>query len=213
MRITPSIAGVYHGHTGHQDGRDIIPPYTYRGQTYSQNWDAEGQAIFNNGCRVPAAQTPAAVTTTDTTTTVGTTTNVDCPPARRTITEVIPGGVFHKTGSKTNPYVFIRPSKNSAHYDRSKHPDDIIVPDQVVTRTVEVEGECGAVVAGQTTTVTLPGQTVTLPGNVVTIPGRTTTVAGATVTIPGQTVTVGRAARVETPPARPSRSALSLIHI
>ncbi|HWH06251.1 MAG TPA: hypothetical protein VNT23_07430 [Gaiellaceae bacterium] len=141
------------------------------------------------------------MTTTDTTTTGGTTTNVDCPPARRTITEVIPGGVFHKTGSKTNPYVFIRPSKNSAHYDRSKHPDDIIVPDQVVTRTVEVEGECGAVVAGQTTTVTLPGQTVTLPGNVVTIPGRTTTVAGATVTIPGQTVTVGRAARVETRPA------------
>jgi hypothetical protein len=48
--ISPSASGVFHGHMGHQDGRDIIPPFTYNGQTYSQNWDAAGQALYNNGC-------------------------------------------------------------------------------------------------------------------------------------------------------------------
>ncbi|HWG56821.1 MAG TPA: hypothetical protein VNT58_09905 [Gaiellaceae bacterium] len=202
VRITPSISGVFNGHMGHQGGEDIIPPYTYKGTTYSQNWNATTQAIFNAGCVVPAAQTPATTTTqttTGTTTTGTTTTQAACPPVTRTITEIVPGGVFHKTGSKTNPYVFIRPSKNSAHYDRSKHPDDIIVPDQTVTRTVEVAGNCQSVTPGQTTTVTLARQTVTLPGETVTIPGQTTTVAGAAVTIPAQTVTVGKAAKVKAP--------------
>lgn len=56
----PNAAGVYNGHLGgsHQDGRDIIPPFEYKGETYSQNWDAEGQAIFNNGCEVPATDQP-----------------------------------------------------------------------------------------------------------------------------------------------------------
>jgi hypothetical protein len=49
VKITPSASGVFHGHLGHQDGRDIIPPFTYKGQTYSQNWPS-GQALFDNGC-------------------------------------------------------------------------------------------------------------------------------------------------------------------
>jgi hypothetical protein len=59
--ITPAKAGVYNGHYGghHQGARDIIPPMQYDAdwdgdfETYSQNWDSEGQAIFNNGCEVP----------------------------------------------------------------------------------------------------------------------------------------------------------------
>jgi hypothetical protein len=54
VQITPSASGVFHGHMGHQDARDIIPPFTYQGTTYSQNWDAAGQALFNAGCEQPA---------------------------------------------------------------------------------------------------------------------------------------------------------------
>jgi len=37
------------GHLGHQDARDAVPPFVYKGVTYSQNWDAAGQALFANG--------------------------------------------------------------------------------------------------------------------------------------------------------------------
>jgi hypothetical protein len=60
--ITAAAAAIYNGHYGptHQDGRDIIPPFTYQDGTYSQNWDAEGQATFENGCIpvVPPTPTP-----------------------------------------------------------------------------------------------------------------------------------------------------------
>ena len=69
VRISPSASGVYHGHL-RQHQADIIPPFVYNGVTYSENWDATGQAIWNNGCVVPAAST----TTTTTTTTAGSTT-------------------------------------------------------------------------------------------------------------------------------------------
>lgn len=58
--IEVSASGAFHGHLGdsHQDGNDIIPPFTYQGETYSQNWDAEGQAVYESGCEalVPAAE-------------------------------------------------------------------------------------------------------------------------------------------------------------
>lgn len=46
-----------------------------------------------------------------------------CPPGQAGG----PSGVLHKTGSKKNPYVLITPSTNSAHYDRTKHEDDIVL--------------------------------------------------------------------------------------
>ena len=49
-------------------------------------------------------------------------------------------GVWHKTGSRTNPYVFITPNANSAHYDASKHPDDIVVYGPAGAQTAG--GEC-----------------------------------------------------------------------
>jgi hypothetical protein len=52
VKITVDAAGAFNGHLGHQDGRDIIPPFTFNGQTFSQNWPS-GQATFNNGCVAP----------------------------------------------------------------------------------------------------------------------------------------------------------------
>src|SRR6476659_2322189 len=49
---TPNVAGIVNGHFGDDSG-DIIPPVDYKGQSYEQNWDEAGQAIFNNGCVVP----------------------------------------------------------------------------------------------------------------------------------------------------------------
>ncbi len=33
--------------------------------------------------------------------------------------------ICHATGSKNNPYVLIKPSKTSAHFDKEKHPHDV----------------------------------------------------------------------------------------
>jgi hypothetical protein len=61
VMISPSVSGAYHGHDLHHDG-DIIPPFEYQGQTYSKNWDAEGRAIFENGCAIPKTPIPPQVT-------------------------------------------------------------------------------------------------------------------------------------------------------
>jgi|GEM_PF-2019749 len=58
VRISPNANGVVNGHENHQDGADIIPPFDYNDHGTikhfpGQNWDANGQAIFNNGCKVP----------------------------------------------------------------------------------------------------------------------------------------------------------------
>lgn len=51
------------GHAVHQNGRDIIPPFSYEKHGVVNsfpglNWDASGQAVFNNGCSTKV--TPAA---------------------------------------------------------------------------------------------------------------------------------------------------------
>lgn len=75
VKITPSEAGVFNGHLGdHQDGEDIIPPFEYQGETYSQNWP-EGQAIFENDCEVPVVTTTTVPKESTTTAPAVTTTN------------------------------------------------------------------------------------------------------------------------------------------
>ena len=56
--IHPAAAGVVNGHLGHQDARDIVAPFTYKGVTYSQNYDAAGAAVLGNGCQAPATPPP-----------------------------------------------------------------------------------------------------------------------------------------------------------
>ena len=72
VQITVSAAGAFNGHLGgdHQDGRDIIPQFTFQGMTYSQNFDAAGQAIFNAGCKLAAPTATATGTLTATATPV-----------------------------------------------------------------------------------------------------------------------------------------------
>lgn len=81
--IEPSAAGVYNGHLGadHQNGEDIIPPFTYQDHVYSQNWDSEGQAIFDNDCEVadPGCEQDCSTTTTTTGSETETTTGTEVP--------------------------------------------------------------------------------------------------------------------------------------
>ena len=65
-QISPSASGVFNGHLGqsHMNGEDIIPPFQFDSppggpvETFSQNWDATGMAIFDNGCVVPNGGPP-----------------------------------------------------------------------------------------------------------------------------------------------------------
>src|SRR4051794_9013600 len=78
--IDVDLAGGWDGHdkhTGpvfsldiakHVDWGDIIPPSTYNGQQFQLNWDADGQAIWNNGCALPGATSTSTVTATVTAT-------------------------------------------------------------------------------------------------------------------------------------------------
>ena len=51
-KITVDGNAAYNAHYK-QHSADIIPPFQYKGETYSLNWDAAGQATFNNGCVEP----------------------------------------------------------------------------------------------------------------------------------------------------------------
>ena len=131
VRISPSVSGVFHGHMGHQDGRDIIPAFTYEGHTYSLNWDAAGQALYNAGCAAPTAQ--AQVAGAEETKTAA----APCATTTQTVTEQVLVGVKHFTGPKgSGRYVVIHPSTHSAHYT-GKHPDDVPLY-ETVTKTVTV---------------------------------------------------------------------------
>lgn len=56
-KITVSANATVEGHDKHSD--NIIPPFTYteKGEQKrypGKNWDARGQAIYNNDCEIPA---------------------------------------------------------------------------------------------------------------------------------------------------------------
>jgi hypothetical protein len=136
-----------------------------------------------DGFSKSACEAGGGAATTTTTTAAGTTTSaVGCPGTTQTVTEQVGGYVMHKTGSEKNPYVIIRPSEGSAHYDHSKHPDDIIVAGQTITKTIQVAGDCNQS-GGVTTTTT----TTTSGGG-----GGTTTVSlAAQTTAQGQSAPAG----------------------
>ena len=88
VKVPASDAGDFNGHVGesHQNGRDIVPPFLWQGQIVSQNWDAEGQAIYFNDCNpVPATSTPTNTPVpTSTNTPVPTSTNTPVPTSTNT---------------------------------------------------------------------------------------------------------------------------------
>jgi hypothetical protein len=91
VMITVDYHALKNGHTAAKG--DIIPPTTVNGVTYSGNWDTNGQAIFNNGCKPPAAQAPVitpATPATTATTTAQTTTQAEAPV---TTTNTVPSTV------------------------------------------------------------------------------------------------------------------------
>jgi hypothetical protein len=51
VKITVDAAGAFNGHYK-QHEKDIIPEFTFKGETYSLNWDGKGQAIYENDCKV-----------------------------------------------------------------------------------------------------------------------------------------------------------------
>ncbi|MBA3757413.1 hypothetical protein H0X09_00915 [Candidatus Saccharibacteria bacterium] len=61
VEITLNARGVINGHVGHdhQNGEDIIPPFEYMDKNKEtknfpgQNWNTNGQAIYNNHCKKP----------------------------------------------------------------------------------------------------------------------------------------------------------------
>jgi hypothetical protein len=69
VQISPNANGVVAGHEAHQDGRDIIPAFQYNdhgaNKTFpGQNWDTNGKATYNNGCKpcnTPSQPTPVTV--------------------------------------------------------------------------------------------------------------------------------------------------------
>ena len=85
--ITPSVSAVYHGHIAHQHTEDIIPPFVYKGQTYSQNWNATGQEIYANGCRPKTPPPPVDV----------------CPNIDGVQTSVPPGMIVDERGKCVTP--------------------------------------------------------------------------------------------------------------
>jgi hypothetical protein len=155
--ISPSAAGVYHGHYSQHnehavfpntasDGKwgDIIPPFQYNGVTYSLNWNAAGQAIWSNGCAAaptggtttaPGGTTTApgstTVTTSGGTTTVTTpvgTTTVTTPGATTTVTT--PGATTTVTtpGGTTTVTTPTRPHHKKKHHRQTFTPPKIKLP-------------------------------------------------------------------------------------
>jgi cobalamin biosynthesis Mg chelatase CobN len=155
VRITPSVSGFYHGHIGHQGDEDIIPPFVYKGRTYSQNWDAKGQATFNAGCALPASSRPLTPARSSTPPTQQT----GACPATTTTTERVLVGVWHATGSYKNgqrKYVFMTPSLGSAHY--TKHEDDKPAYETRTVRRTASGENCATVTSSSNTTGTANNQ-------------------------------------------------------
>jgi hypothetical protein len=109
--IAPSSGSVFgHAGAGHEDGRDVIPPFVFQpnGNKESnmslaagQNWDAAGQALWARGCvagTTPTETTPTETTPTETTPTE--TTPTETTPTETTPTETTP---TETTPTQTTP--------------------------------------------------------------------------------------------------------------
>ena len=139
--ISPSATGVYHGHYSQHnehavfpntagDGKwgDIIPPFEYQGATYSLNWNADGQAIWSNGCRPATGGTTTGHTTTTgttvtTVTSTGASTTVTTPGS--TVTVTTPGNTVTVTTPTTTTFT---PPPHKKHHRKRHHRQTFTPP-------------------------------------------------------------------------------------
>ncbi|WP_217915347.1 hypothetical protein [Miltoncostaea marina] len=56
--ISPAAPGIVRAHLDHQEDRDVVPPFTFRGTTWSQNWDAAGGDLYDARCEGAAPGGP-----------------------------------------------------------------------------------------------------------------------------------------------------------
>jgi hypothetical protein len=149
-----------------EENRDIVPPFTTSsGKTLSENWDANGQAIFHAGCN--SASGVQGVKTTE---------QQQKPE----------GKVFicHATGSATNPFVLIHVNAEKAHL-RHQGGRDVLLganagPCPTATQQQQLKAAAAATTA--TTTTTTPVTTTSTVAATTTVATTTTTAAAAAVT-------------------------------
>lgn len=90
--INVDIASSGYQHSGHADQHDadVIPPYQYQQFSFAgKNWDTEGQAVWNNGCKLPVPTTTTSTVPETTTSTVVETTTTTTVAEEPTTTTTI----------------------------------------------------------------------------------------------------------------------------
>ncbi len=114
--------------------------------------------------------------------------NVRGCPATATTTARVLVGVWHATGAYKNgqrKFVFITPSLGSAHYDKSKHADDVPVYENRTVTTTASADTCKSALAtpsGPPASLTQPQ-----PQPVIPVAAGTTPAAGAVGVLPAAT--------------------------
>src|SRR3954452_3671424 len=80
VSVDVDVAAAFDGHYKHDKGPiwhqgivgkwgDIIPPFTYKGHSYSLNWTSAGMTIQGNGCAIPGPTTSSSAPATEPVTT------------------------------------------------------------------------------------------------------------------------------------------------
>jgi hypothetical protein len=145
------------GHAEHQDGRDIIPPFDYvkngiPGHFDGQNWDNEGQTIYNNHC-VVVPEKPADIVD------VKTETSVDCETQ---IVTIVTTTTTTGTELVNNEWVATEPVVTTETTTREATEQEITdcIPDkpadivEVVTTEDPIDCDTNTVTITTTTTTT-----------------------------------------------------------
>jgi len=119
-----------------EEARDIVPPFSYDGQTYSQRWDANGQAIFNAHCNLALSGAQAATTSTAqvTTTVPGTTTQQQ--QQQQTVTQQQLTVTQQQQQTATQQHQ-TRPRHTTTTQSQPQHTVTTIIPGPAVTGGVQ----------------------------------------------------------------------------
>ncbi|MDT4945126.1 MAG: hypothetical protein QOH14_1859 [Pseudonocardiales bacterium] len=190
------LQGGHDDHTGpvwnptlkanHQSWGDIIPAFSYTEFTFAGlNLTAEGQAILDNGCQIPAAQ---AITVTPEAAAVSTPT-CDVPDLTVTLPSTT-GITYTASGSLTlapGESVTVTPSADTGYaLTDGSAPQTITNQFDPATCAVEPTAVTPEAATVSTPTCDVPDLTVTLPSTT----GITYTASGSLTLAPGESVTI-----------------------